>query len=247
MELRHLRNVQAEAEELHLARAGEKLHIEQSPLLRAIEADALSHDTMSTPTIQAFLGAALLALAGAHAWATDLPPAIAQQLPAGYEAVAVQQNDFNADRAVDFVVVAADSKAEHQAKQAQRAAPKRWLYVFLRAPDGSYRIAGKNPAVAFAADLGGQCDPFLDSGGLAVKGPYFTVENSVACGSHWSDFITFKYDPPTRRFVFHRRVIEVWELNPSTRPDAEALIRTQKIVTSGKRSAPVTLDAYEPK
>jgi hypothetical protein len=193
-----------------------------------------------------FIGTALLALAGAHAWATDLPPAIAQLLPAGYEAVAVQQNDFNADRAVDFVVVAADSKAEHQAKQAQRAAPKRWLYVFLRAPDGSYRIAGKNPAVAFAADLGGQCDPFLDSGGLAVKGPYFTVENSVACGSHWSDFITFKYDPPTRRFVFHRRVIEVWELNPSTQPGAKALIPAKKIVTSGKRSAPVALDAYVP-
>ncbi|MGZ5201903.1 MAG: hypothetical protein ACXWC4_19260 [Telluria sp.] len=105
---------------------------------------------------------------------------------------------------------------------------------------------GENEEVAFAADQAFQCDPLLDTGGIATKGAHFTVENDVACGEHWSDFITFKYDKKRRLFFFHKRIVEVWEFNTSTKPDAQALVLRHRKVTAANRSKPVSLNSYSP-
>jgi hypothetical protein len=62
---------------------------------------------------------------------------------------------------------------------------------------------------ANGAGAAAPCDPLFDEGdGLTVKDVYFTVENQVACGAHWSDFITFKYSPSVKAMVFYNRISE---------------------------------------
>ncbi|KEZ99396.1 hypothetical protein A11M_0101295 [Xanthomonas vasicola pv. vasculorum NCPPB 895] len=48
------------------------------------------------------------------------------------------------------------------------------------------------------------------------------MQNGVACGQHWTDYITFRYDRSRRAFVFHKRVIEAWEMNTQDTRSAQA-------------------------
>lgn len=175
----------------------------------------------------------------------QLPENIATQLPKDHEAILIETGDFNDDRATDYLVVAV-AKAERQKFSSGEPAPKRWLLVFIQAGPGKFALVGRNSEVAFAADYGMQCDPLLDSGGIVAKGPYFTVENSESCGSHWTDYITFRYDKPKGRFVFHKRIFEAWMLNSSTKPDAPALIRSSRKVIVADRTQTILLNDYLP-
>ncbi|TDM09224.1 MAG: hypothetical protein C4K60_07930 [Ideonella sp. MAG2] len=98
--------------------------------------------------------------------------------------------------------------------------------------------------MAYAQAEGHQCDPLLDSGGLAVRGRYFTIENSLACGQHWTDYITFRYEPTLNRFVFHKRIVETWRLNSSASSNAPALVLSHRRVTDAAQDKPVFLEAY---
>lgn len=187
----------------------------------------------------------LLGLTSAAAMPNELPPTIESQIPKGYEAMIIRSADFNDDKARDFLVVAG-SKTESKALNAGEPAPRRWLLAFIQNASGGFDLAGKNQFVALAADQGGQCDPILDSGGVAAKGPYVTVENSAACGDHWTDYITFKFDKSTNQFLFHKRIEETWKPNPSNTPGAEALVRQSRKVTGANQASPIGLDNYTP-
>lgn len=154
--------------------------------------------------------------------------------------------DLNNDKKPDYLVVAHKADEEQIAKQTETA-PRRPLLVFIQNTDGSYRLAARNDVVVYAINEGGQCDPFMDGeDGLAIKGAYFTVQNGVACGQHWTDFITFKYSPTLNNWVFHKRIFENWVMNPSMDENAEALILGSHKVFSGKREQPVLLQDYRP-
>ena len=158
---------------------------------------------------------AILCFAAGAASAADLPNEIVKQLPRGYAVLASIQAPVEGGHL--FYVVALGSNR----------ASARPLLVFERRPDGGYGLAGRNDDVVLRADdaglAGNGCDPFED-GHIVAKGPYLTVENGVACGAHWTDYVTFRFDPQLRGYAFDNWRFQSWKLNPSNAPDADALI-----------------------
>ncbi|MEA5125110.1 hypothetical protein [Xanthomonas floridensis] len=177
--------------------------------------------------------------------ATPLPAGALKLLPAGQSVIAVASADLTGDGRPDYVV-ALRATAEDALRSGGRDAPPRTLLVLVASANG-FTEAARNTAVIFKADQGGQCDPFLDAeDGLVAKGAYFTVQNGVSCGQHWTDYITFRYDRARGAFVFHKRVVEAWELNTDEAPDSDALRLAEHKVIAADPRTPVLLSAYTP-
>ena len=176
----------------------------------------------------------------------NVSPDIVRQLPAGYHAIASAHLAAGKPlRSFEIIVLGRDD--EDSLPAASRGAPARPLIVFEKR-DGQFVAAGRNDDVVMKADEGGQCDPFLDGGAtIAVKGRYFTIENGVACGQHWTDYITFRLDDRIGGFVFDNERREAWELNPSNDPSASILAHAGPPRTIRGQSGTATpLDAWRP-
>jgi hypothetical protein len=177
--------------------------------------------------------------------AESLPNAISKQLPFGYVVLKYVIADFNQDGKNDYLIVVHRANEEKISAQGV-SAPRRPLLVFLQNLNGGFDLLARNDKVVYAVDEGGQCDPFLDDeNGVVAKGIFFTVQNSVACGNHWTDYITFKYSSDRHGFVFHKRIYENWVMNDS--PNADAFVLGKRIVSSGKKNTPIGLSEYQMK
>lgn len=184
-----------------------------------------------------------LLMASGLAMAAPLPESIIKQLPKGYSVLSYQSGELNDDKLTDFIVVIRKSDEESISKKS--SAPVRPLMLFIQNSDGSYFLARRNDHVVLKIDEGGQCDPFEDgTDGLVINKHYFTVQNSVACGQHWTDYITFRYVPELRDWVFHKRIFENWVMNNSTDPNAEALVPGGRRVVAAKGKPPVLFESY---
>ena len=151
-----------------------------------------------------------------------LPASVARQLPAGYVVLASARLAVG-PQGRTVRIVALGRKGEGASAKSGNA-PPRPLIIYEQRRNGDFAPAGRNDHVVLAADEGGQCDPFLDGGGtISVKGRFFTVENGVACGQHWTDYVTFRLDG-AQGFVFDNERLESWSLNKNEAPDAEALV-----------------------
>jgi hypothetical protein len=189
--------------------------------------------------------ASFLILVSNNVSAENLPNAITQQLPPNSQVLTVASGLLNQDARTDYLVVLQD---KHEKKLTQQGnAPARPLLIFVQKTKGAFELVAKNDAVVFKADEGGQCDPFLDGDeGLVIKNHFFTVQNSVACGHHWTDYITFTYKPSLNKWVFYKRVMENWVLNASQDPQAEALVLDARKVEVAKPKHVVLFERYAP-
>lgn len=173
-----------------------------------------------------WIAALLLLGTSATALAQAVPAAIERQLPSGHRVLQSATASFDGHF---FILVALARTDEKQADPD----PARPFLIYERRKDGSFALAGRNDHVVLRADEGGQCDPFAD-GGITAKGAYFTVENVVACGQHWTWYVTFRFDPRLKAYVFDNARSESWRPNPSTTPDADALLSDGQQVTRAK-------------
>jgi hypothetical protein len=169
---------------------------------------------------------ALLCCAAGTASAADLPNEIARQLPPGYVVLASTRASVEGGHL--FYVVALGSTRERSlSPNTSDRSPARPLLVFERRPDRGFELAGRNDQVVMRADdaglAGNGCDPFED-GHIVAKGPYLTVENGISCGAHWTDYVTFRFDPQLRGYAFDNWRFQSSKLNPNDGPDADALV-----------------------
>ncbi|PFH19839.1 hypothetical protein BX604_6446 [Burkholderia sp. JKS000303] len=178
---------------------------------------------------------ALVAVWGCHAYAAPpLPPSVAAQLPAGYLPFVAQPGPALADGRHSLLVVV------HRAVDTREQPSPRPLLIYEEQADHTYRLAARNDNAVLHANDALQCDPFdpedAADGGIAVKGRYFTVQNDVACGQHWSDYVTFRYDPRTQGWVFASQIYtESFPLEPD-KPDFVSAVRAdaRKPVSFGR-------------
>lgn len=192
-----------------------------------------------------FFFIALAAATVANA-AEFLPQGVIHLIPAGYRVMAFQPGDLNRDFRIDYLV-ALHRPNEKAIGFETGNNPSRPLVIYIQSANGQFTNAARNDNVIHTIHAGGQCDPFDDSDQrFSVSGNYFTVQNSVACGQHWSDYITFRYDPKRQNWLFHKRITESWVLNSRQGDDQEALIRESRSVVNGRSKRPELFAEYQP-
>lgn len=179
-----------------------------------------------------------------HPQTKELPKQIIDNLPHGYIPKTHASSDFNRDGKIDYIVVVY-AKDEEEILSKKLEAPKRILLAFIQKTENKFSLVSHNDEVVYKADEGGQCDPFLFSAdGLYAKGIFFTVQNVAACGSHWTDYITFKYSDTLDNFIFHKRITEVMAIGDPKKSDDNGLVVVSRKVKQSIINKNITLSEF---
>lgn len=169
---------------------------------------------MQNKNVLRFLSATIAMFLNVSAYGESnikLPPEILRHTPKGFDYVTSVSEILPKDQG-RYIVVAYEKEDEDKRYTKNGEGSIRPVLIFLQQGNEPFQLIGRNDHVVFQIDEGGQCDPFMDGeDGLAAKGSFFTVQNSVACGNHWSDYITFRFDAVSRRFWFQNERVHSYD------------------------------------
>lgn len=171
----------------------------------------------------------------------SLPISIQRQLPPGYVVFAFAEGKINDDALDDYIVVLRRPNEEEY--RFHEDAPARPLLIITQASDNTYSIVRRNDNVVFRINEGWQCDPF-ENGDIAIAKGFFTVEHEVACGQHWTVYITFRYVPKLKDWIFHKMTSENFVFNTSEDPEADALVSEGVQVVKANPKSPLLFARY---
>lgn len=173
----------------------------------------------------------------------NLPPSIAQFVPAGYIAIDTTSGDLNLDAYPDMVLVLKKSGEETSSDFAKNRPEKRPLIILAGQPDKSYKLEKRNDNVVLCIDCGGaEGDPFT---GITIKKGYFSVEHGISGGAHWVQIITFKYNKQKANWYLHQDGAISYKFNDSTDDNAEALVKDNETIKRKKDFGLVSFDQYD--
>ena len=179
---------------------------------------------------------------------TDTPKDITTQIPDNYSILSIKNGYLNDDKLQDYLVALKRNDENLWEHQYETEAPNRPVLIFVQNKEGHFVLTKRNDHLILKINDGGQCDPFEGSEeGFVIKNHHFTVQNSVACGNHWTDFITFRYSKKLNDWVFEKQIFEEWVMNPNYKPNADALILGAHNIRRGSLSKPILFEHYVPK
>ncbi len=191
---------------------------------------------------------ALLVGASSASLAAAVPAEIARQLPRGYSVINSAPATVGRRK---FYLVALRSREEQDSRSYlgnPGRALARPLIIYERTPRVVTQVGRNDYVIDRAGDAGlagNGCDPFGDRK-IAVKGSYFTVENGISCGAHWTDYVTFRFDPRLG-YVFDNSRFESRKLNPSDASKSKALISDAPHIRRGSALRPVPFAKWRPR
>ncbi len=172
----------------------------------------------------AFSAPIVLAISSS-AFGADLPSEVMLEVPEGHRVITSVQSTA---RGRTFYIVALRSDKEFDSESYLRRLDDgypRPLLIFERTEDGVKPVGRNDQVIARVDDAGlagNECDPF-EGNPISTGEGYFTIQNSVACGAHWTESVTFRFAPGVG-YVFDSRRFQTWEMNQSPDPEAEALV-----------------------